>query len=102
MDDKVKEIEGEYQNILDEDSPCVGFMIRTEHYKYLLYHIKELEDKLSQILIEKQIWERSSLDADDKIDELKEGIDKVLEWRNFDGDGISDPLREELYKLVEE
>jgi len=33
---------------------------------------------------------------------LRFAINEVLEWRNLDGDGISDPLRKELYKLVEE
>ena len=35
-----------------------------------------------------------------RIEELERGIDKVLKWRNLDGDGISDPLRKELYKLI--
>jgi len=34
--------------------------------------------------------------------ELKEAIGKVLAWRNFDGDGISDPLRKELYAHLKE
>ena len=57
--------------------------------------LRELEterDRLYTLLIEARV----------KILELREGIEKVLEWRNFDGDGISDPLRKELYKLVEE
>lgn len=33
--------------------------------------------------------------------ELEEEIEEVLKWRNFDGDGISDPLRQDLKKLVE-
>jgi DNA repair exonuclease SbcCD ATPase subunit len=35
-----------------------------------------------------------------RIKELEEGIDKVIKWRNFDGDGITDPLRKELYTLL--
>jgi hypothetical protein len=34
-------------------------------------------------------------------EKLEEGIKKVLKWRNLDGDGISDPLRKELYGLIE-
>lgn len=33
--------------------------------------------------------------------EVGEGIEKILKWRNFDGDGISDPLRQELKDMVE-
>jgi hypothetical protein len=57
--------------------------------------LRELEterDRLYTLLIEARV----------KILELREGIEKVLKWRNLDGDGISDPLRKELYKLVEE
>ncbi len=36
-----------------------------------------------------------------RIEELEKKIEEVLKWRNLDGDGISDPLRQELYKLVE-
>jgi len=35
-----------------------------------------------------------------KVLELNEAIGKVLKWRNLDGDGISDPLRKELYAHV--
>jgi FtsZ-binding cell division protein ZapB len=31
---------------------------------------------------------------------LEDSIKEVLEWRNLDGDGISDPLRKQLYKLL--
>ncbi len=47
-------------------------------------------ERLSKLLIEARV----------KILELREGIEKALKWRNLDGDGISDPLRKELYKLV--
>ncbi len=36
-----------------------------------------------------------------RVKELEEEIEKVLKWRNFDGDGITDPLRKELKELVE-
>ena len=36
-----------------------------------------------------------------QIKKLVDGIEKVLKWRGLDGDGISDPLRKELYKLIE-
>jgi hypothetical protein len=47
-------------------------------------------ERLSKLLIEARI----------EIVQLWGGIKKVLKWRNLDGDGISDPLRQELYELI--
>jgi DNA repair exonuclease SbcCD ATPase subunit len=63
--------------------------------------IKELEGK-NKILTRWDTELRSDLNkCEARVKELKEWIEKVLKWRNLDGDGISDPLRKELYKLIE-
>jgi chromosome segregation ATPase len=86
-DERVKEIEKnlERYDIGWSDYPHVG----VSEIKYLLSLLKKnqeekmrLEDKLSKALIEKQIFERSSLDGDDKIDELRTKI-KELEEREI-------------------
>ena len=62
--------------------------------------IKELEEAYS-VMKGEATWnlkEREKVEA--RIEELEEGIEKVLKWRGLDGDGISDPLRKELYGLV--
>jgi hypothetical protein len=56
-----------------------------------LTKLEQERERLSKLLIEARV----------EIVRLRVGIKEVLEWRNFDGDGISDPLRKELYKLVE-
>jgi len=66
-----------------------------EEINYILYtlehypHPEDLEWSTEQV---KSLLSR--------IKELEGGIEEVLKWRNLDGDGISDPLREELYKLI--
>jgi hypothetical protein len=60
--------------------------------------LKEIED----LVAERDLLYTLLIEARVKILELREGIEKALKWRNFDGDGISDPLRKELYKLIEE
>ena len=65
-------------------------------------HIKEIEEiKLEEVEQERERLSKLLIEARVEIVGLRIGIKEVLEWRNFDGDGISDPLREELYKLVE-
>lgn len=68
-------------------------------------YIKELEEKIVQNEnsldgeLTYQGWVNKCQLAELRVRELKKGIGKVLRWRNLDGDGISDPLREELYEL---
>ena len=73
--------------------------------KHLLSKVKGAEIKVKELEEVEQERERLSkllVEARVEIVGLRVGIKEVLEWRNLDGDGISDPLREELYKLVEE
>jgi len=66
-------------------------------------HIKEIEEiKLEEVEQERERLSKLLIEARVEIVGLRVGIKEVLEWRNLDGDGISDPLRKELYKLVEE
>ena len=75
MDERVKEIRDKW-NYKKGEYISYNYVETVDYaltdIKYLLSHIKELET----------------------------AIEKVLLWRNFDGDGISDPLREALRKLV--
>jgi cell fate (sporulation/competence/biofilm development) regulator YmcA (YheA/YmcA/DUF963 family) len=69
-----------------------------EKVKQAESRIKELEDENKTHLHSIEIWREKYHETFDRIKVLEEAIEKVLTWRNLDGDGISDPLREELYK----
>jgi len=81
MDEKIKEIENLYGK---------G---KNHHIETLISYIKELEGAIRG-------WRIVEMVDKKRIKELKDGIEKVLKWRNLDGDGISDPLRMELYGLI--
>jgi len=66
----------------------------TKEIRSLLTHIiKELENHIMDKA-------KKIVDLENKVKKLEKGIEKVLKWRGLDGDGISDPLRKELYELV--